>query len=363
MPKACAVTGKKTCFQKTSKRRGSPKKKGGVGLKNCLSLGGNRMKRVLSPLLSLSALCITFAWAQSGPTVITSIHPYYALLQEIVGENAEVVRLLPPGASPHTFDPTPRDVAQLSDADLVILNGVLDEWLLDLVEASGTDAEVLEVISELSFEPVGGGEHDGHEGEGTGGERESNEAEPGEGESAEDEHDHEGVNPHIWLDPTLMAEAVPLFVGRLAEVDPENAAVYEANGEALIAELNALEAELSETLAPVRGAAFVPFHDAWPYFARHYGLDLVVEIEPAPGREPSPAYIADALAMIEGSGAKAIFSEVQLPARPAEVIAENAGLPLYLLDPVGGGEETETYAELLRYNASTIREALGSAVQ
>ena len=160
-----------------------------------------------------------------------------------------------------------------------------------------------------------------------------------------------------------MVELVPLLVSRLAEVDPDNAAVYEANSEALIAELNALEAELSETLAPVRGAAFVPFHDAWPYFARHYGLDLVIEIEPAPGREPSPAYIANALAMIEGSGAKAIFSEVQLPARPAEVIAESAGLPLYILDPLGGGAETETYAELMRYNASTVREALGSAVQ
>ena len=280
---------------------------------------------------------LTTAWAQPTQlTVVTSVHPYYALVQEVAGDNADVIRLLPPGASPHTFDPTPRDVAQLSDADLIVLNGVLDEWLLDIVEASGTDAPVFEVISELSFEPV-------------------------EGEHAEHTHDHSGVNPHVWLDPSLMAEVVPLIADRLAEVDPENADSYATNGERVTASLNDLDAELSEMLAAIQGAAFVPFHDAWPYFARHYGLDLVVEIEPAPGREPSPAYIAEALELIQGSGAKAIFSEVQLPARPAEVVAESAGLPLYILDPLGGGAETESYTELMRKNANTVLEALGDA--
>ncbi len=307
------------------------------------------MKRTLS--LSLFTLCTAFTWAQQ-PTIITSIHPYYALVQEIAGDNAEVVRMLPPGVSPHTFDPTPRDVAQLAEADLVVLNGVLDEWLLDLIEASGTDAEMVEVIAELSFEPVEGEHAEGEESE----EDHTEEgAEEGGGDHA---HEHGGVNPHVWLDPTLMSELVPLLVSRLAEVDPENASSYEANGERLVAELGTLNAELQEVMEPLQGAAFVPFHEAWPYFARHFGLDLVVEIVPAPGREPSPAYITEALSQIEGSGAKAIFSEVQLPTRPAEVIAESANVPLYILDPLGGGAETETYAELMRTNVNTVAEAL-----
>ena len=91
------------------------------------------------------------------------------------------------------------------------------------------------------------------------------------------DHEHGGVNPHVWLDPTLMSELVPLLVSRLAEVDPENASSYEANGERLVAELGTLNAELQEVMEPIQGAAFVPFHEAWPYFARHFGLDLVVE--------------------------------------------------------------------------------------
>ncbi len=310
------------------------------------------MKRTLNLLASLTALSVAAAWAQSGTqpsvSVVTSIHPYYALVQEIAGENAEVVRMLAPGASPHTFDPSPQDVVQLANADLIILNGVLDEWLTGLVEASGTDAPVLKVMSELTFTPVEEREH---------------EEETEEAAGEEDAHEHEGVNPHLWLDPSLMAQTVPLIAEQLAAVDPEHAAEYRANGETLAGELNALDTELQETLTPLQGAAFVPFHDGWPYFARHYGLELVVEIEPAPGREPSPAYIAEALSLIAGSGAKAVFSEVQLPARPAEVVAESAGLPLYILDPLGGSEETQSYADLMRYNVDTIVTALGTAAQ
>ena len=292
------------------------------------------MKRNL--LFFSLALASTAAWAQPTVTVVTSIHPYAALVQEIAGQDATVLQLLPSGASPHTFDPTPLDVVNLASADLVIFNGVLDEWLTDLVAASGTDAPVLEVMTELDFKPVAG-------------------------DDETSEKALEGVNPHIWLDPVLMQQAAPLIAEQLAQVDPEHAADYRANGAKLTEELGALKTELQRTLEPLKGAAFVPFHDAWPYFARRFGLDLVVEIEPAPGREPSPAYIADALSLIEGSGAKAIFSEPELPARPAEVVAENAGLPLYILDPLGGSKETQSYAELMRYNARTLVTALGQA--
>ncbi len=285
------------------------------------------MRKLMLPLL-LAFGCAAFA----QPNIVVSMHPHYDLVRQIAGDRAEVTRLLPIGASPHTFDPTPQDVVRVSDANLVILNGGLDTWLLDLVEASGTDAPIIELVTKLEFERIGGDE--------------------AEGESS--------FNPHIWLDPVIMADVVPIFVTAMSEIDPQGAVTYRANGHALVKELRALDQELSATLAPAKGAAFVPFHNAWPYFTRRYGLDQVAVIEPAPGREPSPSYIAEALVLIRDSGAKAIFSEVQLPQRPAEVVAAEAGLPLYMLDPEGGGtSDAETYADFMLKNAQTIAEALG----
>ena len=293
----------------------------------------------MKKLLFLLTLLLSVSQAQ---TIVVSLYPYVDLLQSVAGEEAQVEALLPAGASPHTFDPSPRDVAKLAEADLVVVNGILDEWMLDLLDASGSEVAVLNIMESLDdVEIIDEHTTDEHATD----------------EQATDGHGG-GLNPHVWLDPVLMMEAAPLFAEKLGELEPDNAQTYTANAETLVNELNALNTELSELLEPVSGAAFVPFHDAWPYFAKRFELNLVVEIEPAPGREPSPAYIAEALELIKESGAKAVFSEVQLPARPAEVVAENANVALHFLDPIGGAEETRTYADLLRFNASVIADAL-----
>jgi zinc transport system substrate-binding protein len=298
---------------------------------------GRTLRRLRGVLLVAGALAA--GWAAARPSVVVSIHPYYDLLLQLAGDHAEVVRVLPPGASPHTFDPTPRDVTRIARADLVIMNGGLDLWLRDLVDASGTRAPVVEVIAlpavraalEAAFPDL---------------------VAVGAGDAVI------GFNAHVWLDPLVVRAALPELAEALARVDPANAEAYRARAQALDAELSALHAELSETLAPISGAAFVPFHDAWPYFAARYGLDLVVEIEPFPGREPSPAYVREALALIQASGAAAIFSETQLSRRPAEVVAAEAGVALFELDPIGGMPGRERYQDLLRFNAAVLLEGL-----
>lgn len=314
------------------------------------------MKQTLTRLTALLLALLGWGAAQDL-NVVVSLHPHFDLVRQITGGAAVVTRILPLGASPHTFDPTPRDVARIADADLVIFNGGIDEWLLELVAASGTDAEVVELLDALDFEPITGEAHEGEEGE-----AHTEDEEPGEAaHDSGDDHsdDHGGVNPHVWTDPVLMAQAVPIFVAALSQADPDNAGIYAANGETLVASLEALHTELSELLAPVRDAPFVPFHDAWPYFVRRYGLNQVAVIEPAPGREPSPSYLAEVLGQLETTGATAIFNDVQLPARPAEVVAESAGVALYTLDPEGGGgDDAETYGSFMRTNAATIAEAL-----
>lgn len=300
-------------------------------------------------LFVLCLFALGVAGAQAAPEdpidVVVSMQPQYDLVRQITGDVARVSRMLPVGASPHTFEPTPSDVAALVDADLVITSGVIDDWLLGVVEASGTEATVLTLIDALTFEPIGEEAHDHEEG------AEEAEADP--------EHRFEHVNPHIWHDPLLMAGAVPVLVEALSRAAPAHTETFATNGEALRQSLKALDTELAELLRPVQDAPFVPFHDAWPYFVRRYGLNQVAVIEPAPGREPSPSYIAEVLGQLETTGAKAIFNDAQLPPRPAEVIAQEAGVALYTLDPEGGGVSGEqSYQDLLRQNARTILEAL-----
>lgn len=304
------------------------------------------MNRLCKVFVAFFVLLTGWAGAQAPLNIVVSLQPHFDLLRQLTGDTATLNRLLPIGASPHTFEPTPQDVLRVAEADLVILNGGVDEWLLDLVEASGTDAPVLELLESLEFEPVGGEAHE------EGGEAEA------EHEEAE-AHDHSGTNPHIWLDPILMRDAVPLLVEALSEADPANAQLYAERGKTLAKSLEALDTELAEILKPVGAAPFVPFHDAWPYFVARYGLNQVAVLEPAPGREPSPSYIAEVLAVLQETGATALFNDIQLPARPAEVVAEAGGLELYTLDPEGGGsDEAETYQDLMRENARTIAEAL-----
>lgn len=274
-------------------------------------------------LAAVALTTVTCAWAR--PSVVVSIHPYASLVSQIGGDRVTVTQLLPSGASPHTFDPTPSQARLLTGADLVVMNGGVDDWLRRLVRATAPAAPLVVMTERLAFDPIQGS-------------------------------DGAGANPHIWLDPSLMAKAVPVLVQALSDVDPGDRAAFEANGASLAASLAALDRQLQAELAPLKGAPFVPFHDAWPYFARHFGLALIVSIEPSPGREPSPRFVAAAVADIRRSGARAVFGERQLDPRPAHVVAESAGVGLATLDPIG--ESGESYQDLMRANVAAVVHAL-----
>lgn len=288
-------------------------------------------------MLAVTAMLLATA-GFARPSVVVSIHPLYDLVRQVAGDDADVVRILPVGASPDVFDPTPRDVARVARADLAITVGGIDRWLRDLLDAAGGGAVRLELLALPAVQELLA--------------RDFPELVPTDGAAVL------AWNAHVWLDPRTVATALPDLATALAAVDPEHAEGYRARAATLADELAALDAELAATLAPVAGVAFVPFHDAWPYFAARYGLDLVVAIEPFPGREPSPAYLAMTLRLVAESGARAIFWEVQLDRRPAQVVADEAGVALYELDPLGGAGDRQTYQDLLRWNARVLLEGL-----
>jgi len=288
--------------------------------------------------------------------VVVSLNPYHDLVERVAGDRATVSTILPAGASPHAFDPSPSQAAQIARADLIVMNGGLDLWLNRLIEAAAAGTPVLVVMDAIEFEPHEGhahGEHDHGNGEHEHGEDEHHDGD-------HDEADHAlTANPHIWLDPVLMEQAADQIAAALAAVDPASADTYRANAQRLKAELHQLDDQLSQLLAPAAGAPFVPFHDAWVYFAERYGLNIVVTLEPFPGREPSPRYVAEAVQAVIASGASVIFAERQLGSRSAEVVAESAGVTVGLLDPIGGAPGPTTYDALLLENAAIIVEALG----
>lgn len=291
-------------------------------------------------LLALVSLALSGA-ALAKPGVVVSFAPYASVVRSVAGTDATVTQLVPSGANPHAFEPRPSDVRAVANAKLVVLGGLgIDEWVSGLVRSSGTRARVVEIGERVKFDPIegeDGGEDHGHDAEG---------------------HDeHGGVDPHIWLDASIMARAATLVGEELARVDPGRAAGYRSRARAEAGRLNALHAELKRTLAPVRNEKIVTFHGAWAYWARAYGPKVAAVVEPFPGKEPSAKYVRDVVKLLRAQGARAIFAEPQLPVAPAQAIAQSAGSRLYVVAPEGDARHRD-YAAMMRANAQIFLKAL-----
>jgi ABC-type Zn uptake system ZnuABC Zn-binding protein ZnuA len=167
-----------------------------------------------------------------------------------------------------------------------------------------------------------------------------------------------GGNPHIWLDPRNAIVQVEHIRVALLQADPAHAADYRANAERYIAELRNLDQEIVSEVATWSNRQFIAFHPAWVYFARRYGLEQAAVIERAPGREPSPAEVAQIVETARRIGAKAIFAEPQFSSKAAQTIAEESQTQVLFLDPLGSSLDDPSYLNLMRYNLGQIAKAL-----
>lgn len=262
---------------------------------------------------------------------VASIPPLAAILREVTGDRAQVTTLLPPGASPHTFQPKPSQAKILEKALAFFLAGPnLDKEWAGRLQARRQIEMVLLLPEEFRL-------------------------------AAQEDHDHEktghvevGIDSHFWTDPLAVRAMIPELVRQLGEMDPPGRKLYQANGLRFSAELTTLDQELARLLQTVQTQPFFMFHPSYQYLFKRYHLRLAGFIEPFPGREPSPKFLRDLTDRIKSTGATAIFSEVELPARPAEVLAEAAGVRLFKLDPLGGTPGLNRYVDLMRYNAMVL---------
>jgi ABC-type Zn uptake system ZnuABC Zn-binding protein ZnuA len=270
--------------------------------------------------------------------VVVSIYPLKDMVQQVGGDRVRVDFIVPPGASPHTFEPKPSDMMKIHNAKLFVIVGAgLEFWAGKAVRSAGDSR--LKVLTLSDGLPLLNGT-DAHD-----------EVHRSRGGSAD---------PHVWLDPLLAKEMVNSIAGALIELDPSRERYFRENAERFRAEIDRLDAFIAAKIRTFRIKDYVTFHSAWNYFSRRYGLRVLGVIEESPGKEPSPRHIAQLVNDVKRTGTRVVFAEPQFSPKIAEVIAREAGVKVLFLDPNGGPglHGRESYVGLMRYNLSVLEEAM-----
>lgn len=304
-------------------------------------------------LLGMSAPAPTEAQEAGQPlNVVTTFSILDDLVRHVGGEAVVTHPLVGAGVDSHTYEPAPADVVTLADADLIFEIGLeYEPWLDGIYESSGSEAPRIALSEGVELLRV----VDGHD-EDT-------------GQDDEADHEHGEIDPHIWHDVTNAITMVETIRDALIEADPANAATYEANAAAYIAELAELDAWVQEQVntLPADQRKLVTSHESLGYYAHRYGLEIVGTAFGTLSTEagdPSAAEIAALIAEIQAQNVNAIFAEnVANPDLMASIAAE-AGVtlaPILYTDSLGPpGSGVETYIDLIRTNTTGIVSALGA---
>ncbi|NUO38148.1 MAG: zinc ABC transporter substrate-binding protein [Gemmatimonadaceae bacterium] len=166
-------------------------------------------------------------------------------------------------------------------------------------------------------------------------------------------------NPHYWLDPENGRRIARLFKARFTQLDPSNAATYDANEKAFEARLNAAEKGWQSELATIKGKPVVAWHTSWRYFAEYTGMNIVAFMEPKPGVPPSPSHLYEVIQTVKRTGAKAIVMEPFYDRKVADLVAKQTGIKVLILPPsVGGVKGLDDYIQLMKYDVSQLATAV-----
>jgi zinc transport system substrate-binding protein len=309
--------------------------------------GGVLRKVIILFLLSLALIWVCDCSNRSDstdakPKIAATIFPIYDIARNIVGDGMNVVAILPPGASPHTYEPSPRRVRELEGVALVFSIGHgLDDWT-DTLVAMLPDAKKVVVDKGIHLEGSSGAEE--HEEHGHAGEA----------------HRHEGANPHYWLSINNGKQIARTIAEEAIRLDPARQDRYRANLASYLSELDSAKKRIQERIAGLPVRKMIAFHGAWIYYADEFGLEIVGTFEPFAGKRPTPRYLADLHEKAKRHNVKSLFSEPQLSSETVASFVNDIGLELFILDPLGGVDGRSDYIELLEYNTAVIAEALSN---
>lgn len=299
------------------------------------------LRLVVAGLLALAVLgCGKPASDSTKMIVVASIAPLVDFARQVGGDNVEVTLLVPPGSNPHTYQIQPNQMSALSKASVLVLNGIGLEFWADKVIDAAHNPKLIVVQTADGLRVVDEDDGDEH----------------GLRVVDEDDEDEHG-NPHVWLDPVDAIHQVEAIRDAFIKADPTHAADYRKNARTFIEQLRGLDSEIREKVAGFKYKSFVTFHPTWTYFAKRYGLIQAAEIEPSPGKEPTPRDIAEAIKIARKVDAKAIFTEPQMSPKAAQVVAEEVGAKVLTLDPFGSPPGYD-YIAMMRENLRKMAEAL-----
>jgi zinc transport system substrate-binding protein len=284
-----------------------------------------------------------------GMRVAATVFPIYDIARNVAGDTVQVDLVLPTSAEPHTYEPTPSAMRTVEAAAVVYAVGHnLDGWLSGLTEATGTPTLVVDAGIELL--PA---THDHHHDEDE--EGEEGRAEEGLPEEHGDEESALGADPHYWLSVPNAAAIARTVAADLIARFPDRAADLAANLRAYEDKLSAADHAIHDALDGLQDRRLATFHGAYRYFARDYNLEIAIEFEPFPGREPSALYLSEIGAAVAEHGLSTIYREPNMSAAAVSVFASDHGLSLGILDPLGGtAPERSSLIDTLTFNAHEI---------
>jgi len=267
-------------------------------------------------------------------SLVASFYPLQFATQRVAGDRAQVTSLTPPGAEPHDLELTPKDVATVSGADLVVyLKGFqasVDDAVADQAAEAGVDVAPaadldLAAAAEEGEEPAG----------------------------------VNGQDPHFWLDPSRLSAVTGLIAEKLTAADPDGAATYRANATSLEAELTGLDAEFRTGLANCANKDLVTSHEAFGYLAERYGLTQVGITGLSPDAEPQPADLARVTDFVREHKVRTIYYETLVSPTIARTVAAETGARTAVLDPIEGLTKDSAgsdYLAVMRSNLQHLRE-------
>lgn len=291
------------------------------------------MKRIIIILILIASLapgCIGQPRTSEKINVVTTFYPLYEFSKRIGGEKAEISMLVPAGVEPHDWEPGPQDIIKIESAQIFVYNGAGLELYVDKMLKNIESQKLISVNSSEGIELLKEG----------------------------------GVtDPHVWLDPVLAKHQVEAIEKAFIKADSTNSDYYTANAQALMQDLDTLDAYVSKELAPAKKKVFISSHNAFSYFANRHGLKQIAIAGFSPDAEPSAAQIAEIIKLAQENNAKYIFFETLVSPKLSEVVAKEAGAQTLVLNPIEGLTDDQTkrgenYFTLMRENVRNLKLAL-----